>query len=227
LSIGVQVQHPDNLLPTPPITIKFLDGGIIGGPPSKDDGSDAWKKPSIPISGPQDLLPKDFMTILNMKMISDKIGSASALKACFASLTKGFTALSILSFTTAQTCGVLPELQAHLDEFAPGLRGRAEKGMTGMAPKAYRWVDEMKQIGETFKGIGGLRMGRETYDGIAEVYRFVAEDTVLGEERVNKRKRGTTAEDVTTAMAEGVDKKMKKHVAGDEKLELAWRGSWS
>lgn len=230
--------------PLPPITIKILDGGIIGSPPSRekdkakensdsaststsDNPTSTWKKPSIPLSGPHEaLLPQDFLSTLNMKFISDKIGTASALKACFASLTKGFTALSILSYTTAATCGVLPELKSHLDEFMPGLTQRAEAGMTGMPPKAYRWVDEMREIGKTFKSSGGMKFGGELFEQVGEVYRFVAEDTVLGEERVGKRKRGTTVEDVADCVEEGVQKKMQKRHARDEKLELAWRGSW-
>ena len=161
-----------------------------------------------------------------MKFVSTRVGTASALKACFASLTKGFTALSILSYTTAATCGVLPELKSHLDSYMPGLAERAEKGMTGMPPKAYRWVDEMREIGRTFRSSGGMKMGGDVFEGISEVYRFVAEDTELGAERVGKRKRGTTVEDVAECMEEGVQKKMHKGEGKDEKLELAWRGSW-
>lgn len=231
--------------PVPPIAIKFLDGGIIGPPPSQEkdkskQGSDSaststtgeasastWKKPSIPVSGPHEaLLTQDLISTLNMKFVSERVGTASALKACFASLTKGFTALSILSYTTAATCGVLPELKSHLDDFMPGLAQRAEDGMTGMAPKAYRWVDEMREIGKTFKSSGGMKFGGELFEQVAEVYRFVSEDTVLGQERVGKRKRGTTVEDVAECVEEGVQRKMQKGHAKNEKLELAWRGSW-
>lgn len=225
---------------TPPaIHIKFLDGGIIGGPPSqakdkskessdsKSSQDSSWSKPSIPLSGPHEkLLTQDLLQTLNMKFISPKIGTASALKACFASLSKGFSALAILSYTTAATCGVLPELQAHLDEFAPGVRQRAEGGLTAMPPKAYRWVDEMREIGQTFSSSGGLSAGGNVFDGISELYRFVAEDTALGAEKVGKRKRGTTAEDVAEAIEEGIQKKMHKGEPKEEKLELAWRGSW-
>lgn len=121
---------------------------------------------------------------------------------------------------------MLPELKTHLDEFMPGLSQRAEAGMTGMPPKAYRWVDEMREIGKTFKSSGGLKMGGELFEQVAEVYRFVSEDTVLGQERVGKRKRGTTVEDVAECVEEGVQKKMQKGHPKDEKLELAWRGSW-
>lgn len=226
--------------PPPPVTIKMLDGGIIGSPPSREkdksddeaaDGANstelAWKKPSIPLSGPhKDLLSADLQSTLNMKFVSEKIGTASALKACFASLSKGFTALSILSYTTAATCGVLPELQEHLDLIVPDLRQRAEKSMTAMPPKAYRWADEMREIGQTFKSSGGMSFGGKLFNEVGELYRFVAEDTLLGGERVGKRKRGMSVEDVTEAMEEGVQKKMQKGEGRNEKLELAWRGSW-
>ncbi|KAK5078805.1 hypothetical protein LTR64_002778 [Lithohypha guttulata] len=237
LSMAGSQQSTSEPPPPPPIDIRFLDGGIIGSPPSKDKSSDepnnsndqdsTWKKPSIPLSGPHEsLLTPALLTLLNMKFISGKLGTASALKACFASLTKGFTALSILSYTTAATCGVLPELKSHLEEYMPGLAQRAEKGLTGMPPKAYRWVDEMREIGKTFKSSGGMKFGGEMFEQAAEVYRFVAEDTVLGNEKTGKRKRGMTVEDVAEAVEEGVQRKMQKREGKDEKLELAWRGSW-
>src|SRR3954469_10728796 len=141
--------------------------------------------------------------IINIKHISDFIGPASALKACFASLTKGFTALSILSFTTASACGVLPELQQYLSEFNPAGGAAAARGLVDMPPKAYRWVDEMKEIGETFAEVGGFGEGlggKTVFDGISEVYKFVAESTELGLEKTGNRKRGKTVEDVTKSM---------------------------
>lgn len=64
-----------------------------------------WSKPSIPISGP---LPKNlpktwtgFRETLGLNHISDDVGTASGLKCCFATTTKGFTALCLQAFTTA------------------------------------------------------------------------------------------------------------------------------
>lgn len=92
----------------------------------------------------------------------------------------------------------------------------------------------MREIGETFAGAGGLgRTAKEALGGVAEMYRFIAEDTELGSERIGKRKRGLTGEDVAEAIREGVQRKKKgtdsgkKEGEGEEKLELAWRGSWS
>ncbi len=183
------------------------------------------------MSGPkQHALDAELSSILNVKHISDYIGPASALKACFASLSKGFTALSILSFTTASACGVLPELQAHLEEFSPTMGATAAKSIVGMPPKAYRWVDEMTQIGETFAEQGGFgegRGGKTVFDGVSEIYKLVAEGTELGAEKTESRKRGRTVEDVAKCMREGMRKRTKSGTEEDEDLSLTWRSSWS
>ena len=259
-----------------PITIDYLDGGIIGGPPSlkatppdSNESSGAssssttassWKKPSLVISGPKLdlLLPFPLQSTLNIKPLDAHIGTASTLKCCFASLTKGTTALAILSYTTAHTAGVLDELRSHLADITPGLKNVLEAGMVGMPPKAYRWVEEMRQIGETFATEGGFDAsvmgdgmggGRESvtspggsttvglqngnampvYDGIASVYKIVADDTVLGEERTEKRKRGKDAVDIAACMGEGLRRKRKRseEKAREGELGVTWRGSWS
>jgi hypothetical protein len=213
-----------------PILVKFLDGGIIGAPPSRQ-ADKTWKCPSIVVSGPRAYsFDEELSAVLNLKHISDVIGPASALKACFASLTKGFTALSILSFTTASACGVLPELQEHLAEFNPAGGAAAARGLVSMPPKAYRWVDEMKEIGDTFAEVGGFGEGlggKAVFEGISEVYQFVAEGTELGREQTGSRKRGKTVEDVAKSMREGMRKRRKSGAAEDDDLSLTWRSSWS
>ncbi|KAF2173108.1 hypothetical protein M409DRAFT_17057 [Zasmidium cellare ATCC 36951] len=194
--------------------IRFIDGGIIGGPPNlKDDGT--WSKPSIPLSGPHSLSSaqpsgEHLAQILNMRHINNTIGSATGLKMCFASLSKGFAALAIQSFTTAQNLGVLDELRTHLDEYAPGNRARAEKGLTGMPPKAYRWVAEMEEIAATFEADGGFNADESIFRSIARVYDFVANGTELGKETMENRSRGTTADDVARLMAEGAERRKVK-----------------
>ena len=137
-------------------------GKIIGGAPKlKPDGS--WTKPSIVVSGPQSLENAPISglhlaKVLNLKHIADTIGPASGLKMCFASTTKGLTAIAIQSFTTAHTLGVLDDLQAHLKDYSPNTGELAAKGLVGMPPKAYRWVDEMKEIAETFHTEGGFEV---------------------------------------------------------------------
>jgi hypothetical protein len=194
---------PATSTPEPKVGGHFLDGGIIGGPPKQlADGT--WKKPSVVLSGAVELSPtfEALANTLNMKLVSQKIGAASTLKMSYAALTKGLTALSILSFSTAERESLLPELLEHLDAYSPHTASLARAGVIGMSPKAYRWVDEMHGIGETFDSEGGWDgVGAGVYGGIAEIYRTVAEDTILGQERVEQRRRGTDVKDAASIIA--------------------------
>jgi 3-hydroxyisobutyrate dehydrogenase-like beta-hydroxyacid dehydrogenase len=212
--------------------IGFVDGGIIGGPPKppKADASaanessgeqedyDKWTRPSIVVSGPDvtTVVPQHLLTVLRGSVVGPDIGTASGLKCCFASLSKGFTALAIQSFTTAARLGVLDALRDNLKEFNPAGETRAIRGLTSMPHKAGRWVKEMEEIGKTFKEEGGWSGAGENIDGgtvfgeIAEVYRYIAEDTVLGSEKSESRVRGKTAEDVVDAVLESRGPKTKK-----------------
>ncbi|KAH6953793.1 phosphogluconate dehydrogenase [Ilyonectria sp. MPI-CAGE-AT-0026] len=184
-------------------SITLIDGGIIGGPPSpKSDSPTGWKCPSLVTSGPTRLPYEDLVQKLNMKHVSPSIGGASGLKMCFASMTKGFIALAIESFVTADSLGVLPELRQQMEMHnAEGL-ALASGGITSMPPKAYRWVYEMQQIAATMHENGGFNKGM--FDEVAEVYRVVAEDTELGLEQSGERNRGRTVEDVVKAMQTGM-----------------------
>ncbi|KAK8250773.1 6-phosphogluconate dehydrogenase [Phyllosticta capitalensis] len=169
--------------------IRFIDGGIIGGPPSLAPSTlptdpVTWKRPSMPLSGPHELdsAPASgahLAATLRTQNLSPDVGTASGLKACFASLTKGHTALAIQSFSTAAQLGVLDHLLREMDGVNPLGRQMAERGLVGMPNKAYRWVAEMEEIGKTFDEDGGW--GEENiYKQVAGVYRVVADNTELG-----------------------------------------------
>lgn len=207
-----------------PITI--IDGSILGGPPKpKEAGSPVdrggtsasaggdWDMPLMPTSGPVQVaeIPgygASLAETLNVKHISPDIGASSGLKMCFASLSKGYAAIAIQSFTTAQRMGVLEPLREALQDTVPGRVRQTENALTGMPPKAYRWVREMEEIAKTHAEEGGFE--DYLFKGAAGVFKAVAEDTVLGQEKVGQRKRGRTAEDVAAAMAEGMEKRRKK-----------------
>lgn len=96
----------------------------------------------------------------------------------------------------------------HLQEYGPKTGELAAKGLTGMPPKAYRWVDEMKEIAETFHKEGGFEKGM--FESVSEVYRVVAQETALGKEKTEERKLGNTVEDVARLMAETMEQKKMK-----------------
>ena len=102
---------------------------------------------------------------------------------CFASLTKGLTALAIQSFTTAEALGVLPELQSLQQAHSLQIADLATRGLLGMQTKAHRWVDEMSEIANTFDDTGySYYSDHRIFQGISDVYKMVDEDTELGSE---------------------------------------------
>ena len=87
--------------------IRFVDGGIIGGP--------AWE-PSrtwLYLSGEAapEIMPIFQAGPLETEVIGPAIGSASALKMCFAARTKGFTALLCSVLAAAEQLGVRDALE--------------------------------------------------------------------------------------------------------------------
>lgn len=215
----------DTLLEGAKVPLRFIDGCILGGPPRpKSDadpgtnvsvngvGDSDWSRPRIPISGPWSLsaLPDGdrLASVLNMRTISSDIGAASGLKMCFAAMSKGFTALATQSFATAHQLGVADDLKLEMSQILPTHLAMVEKSVTGMPPKAYRWVHEMEEIAATMSENGGW--GKELFNGVADVYRVVAANEVLGQEKIGKRSRGTTVEDVAEVLADGLAKKRKR-----------------
>lgn len=161
-------------------TIHFIDGGIIGGPPALSSSTDEWTKPDIPLSGPYPLHDAPcsgahLANVLNTKYLGDQIGSASGLKCCFAALSKGFTALALQSFSTASALGVYDALQEYLAVYNSAAGEQARKSVVGCTGKAYRWVEEMRQIGETFVNEGGWGEQAKVFREIAGVYQELAD----------------------------------------------------
>lgn len=206
--------------------VRFIDGSILGHPPRRrtgepsngiaasDESDTVWDRPRIPVSGPHSLdsLPGGdgarMASVLNFRSISAEVGAASGLKMCFGAMSKGVTAIMTQSFATAHSLGVAEDLKEELGRLMPAHLNQAVRGVPSMPPKAYRWVREMEEMADTFSEVGGW--SPLLFQGAATVYRDVAADEVLGQEKVGKRKRGTTVEDVAKVMSEGLEKKRKK-----------------
>ncbi len=149
------------------IGVRFVDAGIIGGPPKGDDagptfyccGAAAGELTGLAAHG------------LHIRPVDGAIGAASALKLSYAGITKGLTAIATAMILAADRAGAGPALRAELAASQPQLLARFTKALPEMYPKAYRWVEEMHAISEfigedfaesaIFKGAAGL------YDRIA------------------------------------------------------------
>jgi len=146
---------------------RFVDGGIIGGPPRAGEPG-----PILFISGEHAGEVLDLCAAgLDVRSVGVAVGTASALKMSYAGVTKGLTALCALMQRQARASGIGAELDAALRETRPDLWNFLERAVPGMPPKAYRWVDEMREIAAYAAADDAAEL---IYDGMARFYARVA-----------------------------------------------------
>jgi len=147
--------------------IRFIDGGIIGGP--------AWKpkETSLYLSGKDANVIADCFQNgpLDMKIISPEIGKASALKMCYAAYSKGTTALLAAILTTAESLGIRNELYQQWDMYDLNFSKQANRRATRVTAKAWRFEGEMHEIASTFEEAG---LPNGFHEAAAEIYHRMA-----------------------------------------------------
>jgi 3-hydroxyisobutyrate dehydrogenase-like beta-hydroxyacid dehydrogenase len=148
--------------------IAFVDGGIIGGP--------AWEPNStwLYLSGPRaDAVAACFSAgPLETRVLGAEIGTASALKMCFAAYTKGTTALLCAILATAERLGVREALEQQWTHDDAGFAQDTTKRVRQVTAKAWRFAGEMDEIAATFRDAG---MPGDFHAAAAIVYRRLAE----------------------------------------------------
>jgi 3-hydroxyisobutyrate dehydrogenase-like beta-hydroxyacid dehydrogenase len=161
---------------------RFVDGGIIGGPPKEDD-----RGPTIYVSGEAaSEVAKLSAYGLHVRLIDGPVGAASALKLSYAGISKGLVAIATTMILAAERAGAGPALKAELASSQPQLLARFAKSVPDMYPKAYRWVEEMHAIAEF---IGNDVPESAMFEGAAGLYQRLAED-VAGDRALCKRLDG-------------------------------------
>jgi 3-hydroxyisobutyrate dehydrogenase-like beta-hydroxyacid dehydrogenase len=147
--------------------VTFVDGGIIGGPawtPGETwlylSGKDARRVADCFSAGP-----------LEVSMIGDEIGKASALKMCYAAYTKETTALLTSILALAEASNVRKELETQWEREESGFSEQAEGRARRATSKAWRFAGEMDEIASTFES-ASLPSGFHATAG--DVYRCLA-----------------------------------------------------
>jgi len=147
--------------------IRFVDGGIIGGP--------AWrpKETWLYLSGKySDEIAGCFLNgPLEIKIMGNEIGKASALKMCYAAYSKGTTALLAAILAAAESLAVGNELNELWDMDNAGFSEQANRRATRVTAKAWRFEGELLEIASTFENVG-LPSG--FHEAAAEIYRRMA-----------------------------------------------------
>ncbi len=152
-----------------PAGARFVDGGIIGGPPAPGTTGT-----SIYVSGPH---AGEVAVLteygLEIRVLDAPVGAASALKMSYAGITKGFTALGAAMMLAATRGGAAEDLRRELAASQPALFGWLSRQTPKMYSKAYRWVAEMEEI-SGFTGEDAA--AGKIFAGAAEFYRRIAKD---------------------------------------------------
>jgi L-threonate 2-dehydrogenase len=151
---------------------RFIDGGIIGGPPKADDAGPVLHL-SGDFSGPVKRSLQNLQDCgLRLNFLDGPIGAASALKLSYAGITKGLVALGTAMILAAERAGTGETLKAELAAIQPQLLARFAKTIPDMYDKAYRWVDEMQSIAEFIGDFPEAAM----LNGAAGLFARMAED---------------------------------------------------
>ena len=143
----------------------FIDGGIIGGPPTKETS------PRFYVSGPNAIQMTELDGKgIDVKFLGGKIGSASAIKMCYAALTKGTSTLHIALLAAAEMLGVSDELALEFEFSQGNALTQMSNGISRIPSNAHRWIGEMEEIASTFESVG---VPPEFHLGAAEIYRLL------------------------------------------------------
>jgi putative dehydrogenase len=152
-----------------PTGCRFVDGGIIGGPPQPGKPG-----PRLYVSGPDARAVAELARHgLDVKVLDAPIGAASALKMSYAGITKGLVALASTIALAATRNGADRALYEELAESQPALLGWLGRHLPGMYDKAYRWAGEMREIADY---VGEDEAGRDLYTAMADLYERLARD---------------------------------------------------
>ncbi len=172
---------------------RFLDGGIIGPPPR------GKAKTNLYVSGPG---AADLEALagpqLVVRVVSERIADASAIKMCYGALNKGTQALWLEVLIAAQRLGVAGLLEEQLRQSRADIYDWALSQFPILPPKAYRWVPEMLEISKT---LGAAGITPKVFQGAADIYRFVA-GTALGKETPETRDKARGGKDVVRLLAQ-------------------------
>ncbi len=128
----------------------FVDGSIIG-PPAWQAGTTRFYLSGAAAAQVAGLFTG---TVTEAQVIGEEIGRASALKMVFASQTKGFTALQAAIQAVAESLGVREDLYREWERRDADSASQAQDNMRGVTAKAWRFTGEMKEIADTFAGVG-------------------------------------------------------------------------
>jgi putative dehydrogenase len=154
----------------------FIDAGIVGPPPGK--GSQPTR---FYVSGPEaEVLKSIDGDDIAVRPLGPQIGRASALKMCYAAITKGSWTLYAAALTTADVMGLTDLYLKEVESSRPHVAAEMRRMVPRLPIDAGRWIGEMEEIASTLKDAG---LPRGFHDGAAEMFRLLEKTPIAAETR--------------------------------------------
>ena len=152
----------------------FIDAGIIGAPPGRDE-------PRFYVSGP-DTGPMESLDGSGFRVVAagSEVGRASGIKMCYAGLTKGTWTLHTTILLAAEAMGLSAMLREELLSSQAAAYAAMEQKIPRLPADSERWIGEMEQIAETFKAAG---VPDHFHRGAAAVFSLIAGTPLAAETR--------------------------------------------
>jgi L-threonate 2-dehydrogenase len=177
----------------------FIDGGIIGSPPS-----DATVPVRFYFSGPG----AEAMNAFNGKGIDvrqcgPEIGRGSAVKMVYGGISKGTSALHAAVLIAAERLGVADELHDELHTSTPALYKRMESLTPALPAVSDRYIGEMLEIADTMSACG---VTSGFHEGAAELYGLLLKSPFSSERRDTVDKNRTMRQTIEACARVGTGK---------------------
>jgi 3-hydroxyisobutyrate dehydrogenase-like beta-hydroxyacid dehydrogenase len=131
-------------------TSNFVDGGIIGPPPRRPGTTRLY------LSGASAAIVAELFdgTPVEVRIVSNVVGDASAVKLAYAAWTKGSAALLLAIRSVAEAEGVEKPLLEEWRLSLPELPETLARAARSADAKGWRWVGEMEEIAAMFAAAG-------------------------------------------------------------------------
>jgi 3-hydroxyisobutyrate dehydrogenase-like beta-hydroxyacid dehydrogenase len=174
----------------------FVDCGIVGPAPRQAPATRFY------VSGadcaPMQALQSD---LIDVREVPGGVGQASALKMCYAALTKGSWTLHVALLTAAARLGVGDMLRDELEFSQKDTYARMRARTPGLPIDAGRWIGEMEEIAATFEAAG---VTPDFHRGAAAMFRLLDRTPFAAETR-ETMDRERTLEDTIAALCQVID----------------------
>ena len=155
---------------------RVVDACVIGPPAWRPDTTQLWACGTAANA----VVELFAGSAVSAHPLDARLGSASALKACYGLQSKAVPALWLALAAAAERYGVRKALGAELARDGVDLEAELARISRGAAPKAWRWIGEMEEAAATMADAG-------VPDGFsaaaAEIYRRIEAVIGRGEDR--------------------------------------------